>query len=180
MLIALLIILVLIVIYFISCQRNLVDLKERIENSLSNIGVQQKSRFDALMQIAKVAKAYKMHEAETLINITEARSAVIPNSVKDIKVNENDFAQALSNLKVVVEAYPELKANSLYGQTMAQIDDYENKVRLSRQVYNDCVTRYNSLVKQLPSSLVANFLHFQTENYLTFDTASEAMPNLDL
>lgn len=180
MLIAVFVILVLLFIYFINCQRNLVNLKERIENSLSNIGVQQKSRFDALMQIAKVAKAYKMHEAETLINITEARSAVIPNNVKDIKASESDFAQALSNLKVVVEAYPELKANSLYGQTMEQIDGYENKVRLSRQVYNDCVTRYNSLVKQLPSSIVANFLHFQAENYLIFDTTNNDLPNLDM
>lgn len=179
-LIALAVIVVLLVLYVISCQRTLVNLKEYIRNSLSNIGVQQQSRWDALQQVAKSAKAYKTHESETLVNLTQARSGIVANNVQEVRASERDFATALANLHIVAEAYPELKANTLYSQTMSSIDEYENKVRMSRQVYNDCVTKYNRMVKQLPSSIVASMLHYVEEQYLEFDKATAVMPDLDL
>lgn len=180
MLISILVIIALLVIYFISCQRAFVDLSEKIKNSLSNIAIQQKSRWDALKQVAKVAKAYKTHEAETLVKLTEARTGQVANNAKEVQAAEHDFAQALGNLKLVVEAYPELKANTLYIETMQSVNSYEDKVRMSRQIYNDCVTKYNRLVKQLPSSIVANLLHYTEESYLEFEQATQAMPELDL
>ncbi len=179
-LIMILAILAILVLYFISCQRSFISWQEKIKNALSNIAVQQKSRWDALKQIAKSAKAYKLHEAETLVNLTAARSGKVATSAKEVQASDKDFLAALHNLNVVVEAYPELKADGLYAQTMSSINGYEDKVRLSRQVYNDCVTQYNRLVKQLPSSIVANILHFTEENYLEFEQASSAMPDLDL
>lgn len=167
-------------LYFVSCQRKFVDLKEKIKNSLSNIGVQQKSRWDALSQMAKAAKAYKEHEANALINIAKARGGSAPSTVEDVKASEEAFSSALSRLMVVVEAYPELKASDLYTRTMTSIDSYENKVRLSRQVYNDCVTKYNRMVKQIPSSIVAGMLHYTEEQYLEFEAKTQDMPDLDL
>lgn len=167
-------------LYFVSCQRTFVDLKEKIKNSLSNIGVQQKSRWDALSQIAKAAKAYKEHEANALIDIAKARGGAAPSTVEDVKASEEAFSSALSRLMVVVEAYPELKASDLYSRTMTSIDSYENKVRLSRQVYNDCVTKYNRMVKQIPSSIVAGMLHYTEEPYLEFEDKTQDMPDLDL
>ena len=178
--IILIVLLVAFVSYFVLCQRKFVDLKEKIKNSLSNIGVQQKSRWDALSQMAKAAKAYKEHEANALINIAKARGGSTPSTVEDVKASEEAFSSALSRLMVVVEAYPELKASDLYTRTMTSIDSYENKVRLSRQVYNDCVTKYNRMVKQIPSSIVAGMLHYTEEQYLEFEAKTQDMPDLDL
>lgn len=179
-LIILLIIIALAAVYFVSCQRQFVDLKEKIKNSLSNIGVEQKSRWDALLQIAKAAKSYKEHEAETLIGIAKKRTGKAPSTVEEVKASEEAFSGALSRLMVVVESYPELKASELYSKTMNSIDSFENKVRISRQVYNDCITKYNRMVKQIPSSFVASILHYEEEKYLEFSKEIEDMPNLDL
>jgi LemA protein len=90
------------------------------------------------------------------------------------------FAQVLGRLIAVGEAYPELKANEQYSKTMDGINDYEEKVRQSRMVYNDTATKMNRMVRQWPSSIVASMLHFNEREYLTVDEEKKsAYPNLD-
>ena len=166
-------------LYYVSCQRSFVDLKEKIKNSLSNIAVQQKSRRDALTQLANATKSYKNYEGESLINIVNARSGKVPKNASEVEDSENAFQDALSKISVVVEAYPELKASGLYTKTMDSINDYEAKVRISRQVYNDCVTKYNRKVKQVPSSIIAGMMGLSEEAYLNFEEKTQEMPNLE-
>ena len=79
----------------------------------------------------------------------------------------------------MAESYPELKASSLYTKTMDSINDYENKVRMSRMVYNDSVTKLNRDVKMFPSSLVASMLNVHPREYLTVDENKKDMPDLE-
>lgn len=166
--------------YIISSQRQFIKLDELSENALSQIGVQQQSRWDALRQIAKAAKGYATHESETLEDVIRARSGgPVETSPEALERDNEAFNSALSRLNVVVERYPELKADSLYIKAMSSIEGYEENVRTARMVYNDTVTKWNRLVKQIPSSIVASIFSFGPREYLKTSEEASAMPDLD-
>ena len=167
--------------YVFNTQRELVRLDELCKNAFSQIAVQLNSRWDAVLALAKMAAQYSKHESETIIKTIQARR--MDGQVKTAaEANEQQgaFAQVLGRLIAVGEAYPELKANEQYSKTMDGINDYEEKVRQSRMVYNDTATKMNRMVRQWPSSIVASMLHFSEREYLTVDAEKKsAYPNLD-
>ena len=167
--------------YVFNTQRELVRLDELCKNAFSQIAVQLNSRWDAVLALAKMAAQYSKHESETIIKTIQARR--MDGQVKTAaEANEQQgaFAQVLGRLIAVGEAYPELKANEQYSKTMDGINDYEEKVRQSRMVYNDTATKMNRMVRQWPSSIVASMLHFSERDYLTVDEEKKsAYPNLD-
>ena len=156
--------------YVFNTQRELVRLDELCKNAFSQIAVQLNSRWDAVLALAKMAAQYSKHESETIIKTIQARR--MDGQVKtEAEANEQQgaFAQVLGRMIAVGEAYPELKANEQYSKTMDGINDYEEKVRQSRMVYNDTATKMNRMVRQWPSSIVASMLHFNEREYLTVD-----------
>ena len=167
--------------YVFNTQRELVRLDELCKNAFSQIAVQLNSRWDAVLALAKMAAQYSKHESETIIKTIQARR--MDGQVKTAaEANEQQgaFAQVLGRLIAVGEAYPELKANEQYSKTMDGINDYEEKVRQSRMVYNDTATKMNRMVRKWPSSIVASMLHFSEREYLTVDEEKKsAYPNLD-
>ena len=172
---------ILIIGYFISTQRSLVSLDEMCKNALSQIEVQLNSRFDAVIALAKTAAQYAKHESETIIQTIEARgghtSAATPAG---INAQSDLLGQMMSRLNVVVEQYPELKASELYQNAQAGQTEYEENVRMSRMVYNDTATKMNRMVRQWPSSIVAQMLHFDVKDYLKVDNEKKKdYPDLD-
>ncbi|WP_028906482.1 LemA family protein [Xylanibacter ruminicola] len=172
---------ILIIGYFISTQRSLVSLDEMCKNALSQIEVQLNSRFDAVVALAKTAAQYAKHESETIIQTIEARgghtSAATPAG---INAQSDLLGQMMSRLNVVVEQYPELKASELYQNAQAGQAEYEENVRMSRMVYNDTATKMNRMVRQWPSSIVAQMLHFDVKDYLKVDNEKKKdYPDLD-
>ena len=166
---------VIIIGYFISTQRSLVSLDEMCKNALLN------SRFDAVIALAKTAAQYAKHESETIIQTIEARgghtSAATPAG---INAQSDLLGQMMSRLNVVVEQYPELKASELYQNAQAGQTEYEENVRMSRMVYNDTATKMNRMVRQWPSSIVAQMLHFDVKDYLKVDNEKKKdYPDLD-
>ena len=172
---------VIIIGYFISTQRSLVSLDEMCKNALSQIEVQLNSRFDAVVALAKTAAQYAKHESETIIQTIEARgghtSAATPAG---INAQSDLLGQMMSRLNVVVEQYPELKASELYQNAQEGQAEYEENVRMSRMVYNDTATKMNRMVRQWPSSIVAQMLHFDVKDYLKVDNEKKKdYPDLD-
>ena len=183
---ALIIIIVLAVIvigYFISTQRSLVNLDELCKNALSQIEVQLNSRFDAVVALAKAAAQYAKHESETILETIQARggnSGVAANTPAAINAQTDLLSQMMGKLNVVVERYPELKASDLYKETQEGMKQYEEHVRMSRMIYNDTATKMNRMVRQWPSSIVASILHFDLKDYLKVDSEEKKQyPNLD-
>ena len=159
-------------IWFISTQRQLVNLDEKCNNALSQIQVQMNSRWDALLAVAKAATTYAKHESETLIKTIEGRRGMEMRSAADFNQQQSAFAEVLSKLMAVHEAYPDLKASALFKETMDNIKKFEDNVRMSRMIYNDSV-------RQWPSSFVASFLHFGLKDYLKIDDEKKRdMPGL--
>lgn len=175
-----LVIVLLLVFYVISSQRQFIKLDELSENALSQIGVQQQSRWDALRQIAKAAKGYATHESETLEDVISARSSgPVKTSPEALEKDNEAFNSAMSRINAVVERYPDLKADNLYLKAMSSIEGYEENVRSARMVYNDTVTKWNRLVKQIPSSIVARIFSFGPREYLKTNEEVKSMPDLD-
>lgn len=174
-------ILAVILMWFVGVQRKLVGQEELVKNSMSQIGVQQQSRWDAIVTLVDLVKSYNEHEYNTLRDIIAMRKEITGNSTsEDADAQEAAMSNVIKQLKVVVEQYPDLKANENYGKTMDSVNLYENQVRMSRMVYNDTVTKYNRIVRQFPDSFVASMLHFETREYLK-DVAEKAdMPKINI
>lgn len=174
-------VLVLLVLWFFSVQRSLVSHDEMCKNSLSQIGVQQSSRWDALTAIAELVKSYNEHEYNTLRDIIAMRKTVNGGSATaDVEGQEKALQSAIAQINAVAEQYPELKANENYKSAMDSVNTYENQVRMSRMVYNDSVTAYNRIIRQVPSNIVASLLHFGTREYLEVPQEKTAMPSMKI
>ena len=181
-LIIIIVLAVLVIGYFISTQRELVNLDELCKNALSQIEVQLNSRFDVLIAMAKTAAQYAKHESETIIQTVQARGGNLGTANTPAAINQQSdlLGQLMGRLNVVFERYPELKASDLYKEAQQGQKEYEEKVRMSRMIYNDTATKMNRMVRQWPSSIVASMLHFDIKEYLKVDSEEKRQyPNLD-
>lgn len=165
-------------IWMVSVQNKLVSVNELCENSLSQIGVQQQSRWDALTSLSDLTKNYSSFESETLLKVISARKSIARNaSADEVQSQENLLSQGFASINALAESYPELKSNSVYIKTMENVNTYEDKVRMSRMVYNDSVTKYNRMVLSFPGSVIASFLHFKKKDYLKEVSEKKEMPS---
>lgn len=175
----LLIIIVLVGFYAVSMQRSLVSMDELAGNALSQIGVQQNSRWDALKALAELTKGYSEHEYKSLMDVIGQRMNISSNSTaNEANAQEGLLNQAFGRLFAVAEQYPNLKANETYLATMDSVNKYENNVRMSRMVYNDTVTKMNRLVRQFPGSIFAGIFGFKTREYLKEPEGKTEMPSM--
>lgn len=167
------------VLWFIGVQRKLVAQDELCQNSMSQIGVQQQSRWDALTALVDLVKSYNEHEYDTLKDVIAMRKDINGTSTaEDVEQQEKVMTNLLRDIKVVAEQYPDLKANENYARIMDSVNTYENQVRVSRMVYNDTATKFNTLVRQFPDSLVASMLHFTVKEYLKEVESKSEMPSM--
>jgi len=168
-------------LWIIGLQRSLVSKEEMCKNSLSQIGVQQASRWDALSALADLTKSYSEYEFKTISDIIAQRRPIgSGSSTEEANAQENKISQALGRIVAVAEQYPELKSAETYKKTMDSVNSYENQVRMSRMVFNDTVTSLNRVVRQFPNNLVAGMLGFSTKEYLAENVGKEQMPSMKL
>ena len=175
----LLVIVVLIVLWFISVQRMLVSLDENVNNAMSQIGVNLTSRFDALTGLLDLVKGYNEHEYKTLSDVIKMRTSIGSHSkASEVEQQENIITEAVGKIMAVAEAYPDLKSNTNYQNLMTSLNDYEAKVRQSRLVYNDAVTKLNRTIRMFPTSLVAPMCGIVARDYLQTEESKTAMPSM--
>ena len=166
--------------YFVSTQRDLVSKDELCKNAMSQISVQLNSRWDAILALAKMAAQYSQHESETIIKAVEARRVNNVTTPQQVEAQQGEISSLWSRLMAVAESYPDLKAADLFKDAMGGVKQYEENVRMARQIYNDTATKMNRTVRQWPSSIVAGLLHFDVKDYLKIDDDKKSQyPNLD-
>ena len=171
----------LVVLWCVSAQRRLVNKEELCKNAMSQIGVQQSSRWDALTALAELTKSYNEHEYGTIRDVIAQRANITSaSSAKEANAQEDMIGSVLGRIIAIAEQYPELKANENYGKTMDSVNLYENQVRTSRMVYNDTVTSYNRLVRQFPDSIAAGILGFAEKEYLQEVKSKAEMPSMKI
>ena len=182
--IIILIILAVIIFMTIGIYNKLVTLKNRFENAFSQIDVQLKRRYDLIPNLVETAKAYISHERETLEAVIQARNQAMkgleaasanpgnPAAMLDLSQAEGLLSGALGKLNVVVEAYPDLKANQNMMQLSEELTSTENKVAFSRQAFNDAVTMYNTYKQTFPPVVLAGFFgHSEDASLLEYEDA---------
>jgi len=162
--IIILVIVVLLALWIISIYNNMVRLRNNRENAFANIDVQLKQRADMIPQLVETVKGYAKHESGVLQAVTEARSAAMSAQSIDDKIKaDNMLTQALSGLKVQLEAYPDLKANQNFLQLQSEIADVENKLSSVRRYFNVATRELNNAVQTFPGNLLAGMFGFHTE-----------------
>ena len=168
--IVVIVIIAFIALFFISIYNSLVKLKNRVKNAWSQIDVQLKRRHDLIPNLIETVKGYMTHERDTLENITKARSqAVAAEGVGDKAKAEGELTRALGKFNLVVENYPDLKANQNFLSLQEELTSTENKISFSRQNYDDQVLFYNNKIEMFPSnSTKKNFLKLKMKRKKKF------------
>jgi LemA protein len=170
------VVLILIIIY-IANYNGLVGLRNQVKNAWAQIDVQLKRRHDLIPNLVETVKGYAAHERGTLEAVTNARnlaqSIAGSGSVADRAKAEGELSSALARLMVVVENYPNLKANQNFLALQEELTSTENKISFSRQYYNDSVLRYNNKTQMFPSNIIANISGFKQSDFFEVKTAEE-------
>jgi LemA protein len=166
--------------WFAAMYNSLIRLRNQVKNAWSQIDVQLKRRHDLIPNLIETVKGYMTHERETLENITRARSeAMSAGSVGEKSKAESKLNGAMSQFYVVVENYPDLKANQNFLSLQEELTSTENKISFSRQAYNDQVLFYNNKIQVVPSNIVAGMFNFKEEEFFEIEDASEkAVPKV--
>lgn len=168
------------IFWVIGVYNDLIKLDERVHNSIAQIAAQVESRWDALVSLADLVKQYSSHEVDTLERIVKQRQPVTKDvNPRDLTREDNVFENAKLNIQAVAEQYPDLKADGLYRDLMADINQHEDNVRESRMIYNDTVTRFNRQIRMFPISYIANLNNYKPYDYFTASDEKTRHPLAD-
>lgn len=168
------VVLLVLAVWVVGIYNGLVGLRNAVKNAWSQIDVQLKRRHDLIPNLIETAKGYMQHERQTLENITKARNlAQQAKGVGEQAQAEGGLSQALSSFFVVVENYPDLKANENFLQLQEELTSTENKIGFSRQAYNDDVMRFNNKIEMFPSNIVAGMFNFKQAEFFEIEDATE-------
>lgn len=168
------IIVAVVIIYGVQIYNSLVRLRNQVKNAWSQIDVQLKRRHDLIPNLIETVKGYMTHERDTLENITKARSAAVDaSSVADKSKAETELSGALQRFNLVVENYPDLKANQNFLSLQEELTSTENKISFARQSYNDQVLFYNNKIEMFPSNILAGMFKFVKEEFFEIEVEAE-------
>ena len=184
--------------WYIGTRNKLVSLDEAVNAQWGQVQNDYQRRYDLIPNLVNTVKGYAAHERETFEAVTNARARVgqvampsgPPGSATDITSNPQALAQyeqaqaglgnALSRLLVVMERYPELKANQNFLELQSQLEGTENRIAVERKRYNDKAQDYNTTIRQFPGSVVASMSGFKAKAYFQTTTpAANEAPKVD-
>jgi LemA protein len=165
---------VLLLVFVVSIYNSLIRLRNQVNNAWSQIDVQLKRRHDLIPNLVETAKGYMKHERETFEEITKARSqAMGANNVAESSKAEGILGEALSKFMLVVENYPDLKANQNFLSLQEELTSTENKISFARQSYNDQVLFFNNKIQMFPSNVIANMFKFTKRDFFEIEAPAE-------
>ena len=151
--------------------------------------MQLKQRQDLIPNLVNTVKGYASHERETLEGVINARANATKTTIDPSNLNEETMKQfqaaqgelsnALSRLMVVVERYPDLKANQSFLELQAQLEGTENRISVERKRFNETAQSYNTNIRSFPTNILAGMFGFQPKAYFAAESGAEKAPTVE-
>lgn len=168
---------------------NLVTQDEGVKTAWSQVENQYQRRADLIPNLVNTVKGYAAHEKNTLEGVMNARAKATQTTIDPTNLNEENMKQyqaaqgelsnALSRLMVVVERYPELKANENFRELQVQLEGTENRITVERKRFNEVAQGYNTYVRTFPNNILSGIFGFQTKAYFTAEAGAEKAPQVE-
>ena len=178
-LIILLIILVVVAFSGISSYNGIVTRQEKVQSARADIEAQLQRRADLIPNLVNTVKGYMAHETAVIDSITAAREKLVGAATLQEKSEASDaLTEAIKSFNVIVENYPDLKANTNFIQLQDEIAGTENRIATVRRDYNKAVEDYNSTIKRFPGRLFASWFGFEQADYFESRAGSDEVPNV--
>jgi LemA protein len=183
--------------YFVGVRNNLVGLEEQVNQSWAQVESQYQRRYDLIPNLVRTVQGAANFEKSTLEAVVNARARVgqvaapsgAPGGAASVTSDANAMAQfaaaqdglsgALSRLLVVVERYPELKANRNFLELQSQLEGTENRIAVERNRYNQAAQQFNTAIRRFPANLVANMSGFKAKAYFRGVAGSSQAPEVN-
>ncbi len=166
-----------------------IDLKETATNMWGDVESSYQRRADLIPNLVNTVKGYASHEKETLEGVIKARAEATKTTIDPTNMTAENMAAfnkaqsgltgALSKLMVVVERYPELKADQHFKEMMSQLEGTENRINVARNRFNEAVNPYNKHIKRFPNMLLAKLFGFDNLEYYKSEEGSDVAPKVD-
>ena len=173
-----------------SCQYNsMVEKQEAVTAQWSQVENVYQRRADLIPNLVSTVKGYAAHESETLTGVIEARakassvnidaSKLDASSIQKFQAAQDGLSSALSNLMVVGERYPDLKANQNFLELQSQLEGTENRIAVERKKFNDAARGYNTYIRKFPNNFVAGWFDFEKKDYFEATKGAEEAPKVE-
>ncbi|MBI3881597.1 MAG: LemA family protein [Verrucomicrobia bacterium] len=172
-------IVVVLALWLMGAYNGLVTLRQLVRNAFAQIDVQLKRRHDLIPNLVNTVKGYAAHEKGTLEAVINARAKATSVTLPADKIKaEGELSSALGRLLAVSESYPDLKANQNFLSLQTELAQTEERVALSRETYNDAVTRYNTRIQVFPTMFIAGMFGFREEPLFEAPSEERAAPTV--
>lgn len=167
------------ILWFVGSYNGLVSSDETVNEKWANVQTAYQRRADLIPNLVETVKAYSNYEGSVLTEITEARASIgKAGSPAELQAADAQLTSALSRLLVVVENYPNLKANENYLSLQDELAGTENRVKVERDIYNQAVKIYSIKVRRFPTNIVANMFGFGTKDMFEADAGADKAPQV--
>jgi LemA protein len=162
--------------------------EEQVTTAWSQVENVYQRRADLIPNLVSTVKGYASHERETLEEVVNARAKATQTNINPQNMTQSSMDQfsqaqgalsnALSRLMVVVERYPDLKANQNFIELQAQLEGTENRITVERQKYNETARQYNTTIRQFPKNMFANMFGFSRKEYFEANRGADTAPEV--
>ena len=167
------------ILYLKGTYNSLVTMDEGVKAAWAQVENQLQRRYDLIPNIVETVKGYAAHEKEVFVKVTEARSKVAgAGSINDKIQANNGLSAALSRLLVVVERYPELKANTNFIRLQDELAGTENRIAVERRRYNESVKVFNIKIRQFPTNMIAGMFGFEKAAFFEVPKERQEAPKV--
>jgi len=179
---------VVVALSFMGTYNRLVQMDEQVNQAWAQVENVYQRRLDLIPNLVETVKGYAAHEKSTFIDVTEARAKAAGTISRDVITDPQKFQQfqesqtalssALSRLMVVVEKYPDLKANENFLSLQAQLEGTENRIAVERGRFNEAAQMFNTKIRQFPTNIIGGMFGFRAKEYFKSDKGAAVAPKV--
>jgi LemA protein len=178
-----------IALWSVSAYNGMVGMDEGVQGKWADVETQYQRRSDLIPNLVNTVKGYAAHEKETLAAVVQARSEATSVKIDPTNMTAEQMAQyqqaqngvssALGKLLVVVEKYPDLKANQNFLELQAQLEGTENRITVARRNFNEAAKEYNTAIRRFPKNILAGMFGFEKKAYFEAEQGAEKAPQVE-